>query len=99
MHSNYDVAVMVASVIIASFSSVIFVAMGKVLVPYKCPPLTLPFNVATLSFILAAAQMSHVDFGPVRSPSLPEYDSDAEDVRVTAQKFFLGLIRGKWSAI
>jgi hypothetical protein len=71
-HTGYYTPTVLASIVFASFSSVLFVMMGKLLVPYKSPPLTFPFNFATLMFLLATADMGRVDFDPVRNPALPD---------------------------
>jgi urea transporter len=92
-HTGYDASILISTVVFSSLSSVIFVMLGKLLVPYKSPPLTLPFNVATMIFIAASANMNRVDFNPVRTPALPDYESPPFD-GITVQAFFAGAIRG-----
>lgn len=69
----YYAPTLIASVVFASLSSVIFVVMGKLLVPYQSPPLTYPFNLATIVLLLAVADMGRVDYASVGQPGLPEY--------------------------
>mmetsp|Transcript_33860 Transcript_33860/g.80997 ORF Transcript_33860/g.80997 Transcript_33860/m.80997 type:complete len:745 (-) Transcript_33860:519-2753(-) len=90
---TYYWAVVVGSIIMALFSSVLFVMLGKILAPYKTPPFTLPFNIATISFLLAMGNMNNVDMMPVRTPELPSYEVQ-ELSGITARMFFAGAIRG-----
>ena len=90
---TYYWAVIVGSIIMALFSSVLFVMLGKILAPYKTPPFTLPFNIATISFLLAMGNMNNVDMMPVRTPELPSYEVQ-ELSGITARMFFAGAIRG-----
>jgi urea transporter len=92
-HSDYSVVVAVFSIVISSFSSILLVTLGKLLHPYKSPPLTLPFNMATMMFLVATANMFRVETGPVRPPALPDFDLHTFE-HVTASQFFAGTIRG-----
>jgi Ca2+-binding EF-hand superfamily protein len=65
--------------------------MGKLLVPYKSPPLTIPFNVAALLFLAGTAHMPRADVGT--EPSLPSY-SESSSSNITGREFFAGVIRG-----
>lgn len=94
-HSDYSLSVFIWSIIMSCFSSVLFVAMGKLLVPYKSPPLTFPFNIATIMLLIATAEMARVRVGPVREPALPDYSSSGQDSGpLTARMFFAGVVRG-----
>jgi urea transporter len=95
-YGGYSVAVALATLVFSSFSSVVFVVLGKLLVPYKSPPLTLPFNFVVLTYLLATAHMANVTTGPVRSPELPDYAyvPNSEDTSITAKDFFSGVLRG-----
>lgn len=94
-HSGYSASLFIWTVVMASFSSVIFVSLGKLLVPYKSPPLTFPFNFATIMFLIATAEMTRVTVGPVREPALPDYVNTGQDNgQLTARMFFAGVIRG-----
>jgi urea transporter len=93
-NSKFSLAALLVTVIFSSFSSVIFVMLGKLLVPYKSPPLTLPFNVACFMCLLASANMGRVTYDPVVIPVLPEYASATDFTAITAKEFFAGAIRG-----
>jgi len=67
--------------------------LGKLLSPYKTPPFTLPFNIATIIFLLGMGEINNVDMQPVRQPELPSYDVNQIEY-LTAQAFFRGSIRG-----
>ena len=90
---DYYVSTIMASIVFAMFSSILFVMMGKLLVPYKSPPLTFPFNVATITYLLAMANMNRVDTSSVRIPALPVYGI-TETTSITVEQFFSGTIRG-----
>jgi len=89
-----------AAIVMSAFSSIVFVTMGKLLVPYKSPPLTFPFNIATILFLLSTAQMRRVDYdgSSGRQPSLPSYidssTSGAATGSITGADFFAGVVRG-----
>lgn len=68
--------------------------LGKVLAPYKTPPFTLPFNISTIAFMLAAASMRNVEISPAREPALPNYNLTQEPGILTASAFFGGTVRG-----
>lgn len=69
--------------------------LGKVLAPYKTPPFTLPFNISTIAFMLAAASMRNVEISPVREPALPNYNNLTQEPGIlTASAFFGGTVRG-----
>jgi urea transporter len=92
-HRYYNVYTLLAAVVFSSFSSVVFVMIGKLLGPYKSPPLTLPFNVATMTFLLASANMGRVEMNSVRVPALPDYNA-AGFSGISASEFLAGTIRG-----
>jgi len=93
---DYHASVLVASVVFGMFSSIFFVVLGKLLVPYKSPPLTLPFNIAAMMFLLGMANMHRVDMESVRPVALPIYtnDPDMASAMISAQDFLAGTIRG-----
>lgn len=93
-HSGYRIETILATIIFSCFTNILFVMLGKMLVPYKSPPLTFPFNLSTVLFLIAAARMGRIDFGPVRSPALPEYDDVEWNNEIAAKAFFAGSIRG-----
>jgi urea transporter len=90
---GYKVSTILATIVFSSFNSILFVMLGKLLVPHKSPPLTFPFNVSTIVFLLASANMGRVDYNSVRTPALPDYDA-TQLTGITAQEFFAGTIRG-----
>jgi urea transporter len=92
-HRDCNGYTLLASVVFSSFSSVIFVVIGKLLGPYKSPPLTLPFNVATITFLLATANMGRVEMNSVRVPALPDYNATGF-AGISASEFLAGTIRG-----
>ena len=93
-HGGYDYKIVVATIVAAALSTVLFVAMSKVLVPYKSPPFTLPFNVATGVFLFAVANMNNVSMGSVNQPALPVFDSDTDQDLISVEAFFAGTLRG-----
>lgn len=86
-------ALMFICIFCRQICSVLFVMLGKILSPYKTPPFTLPFNISTIIFLLALAEMNNIDMGPVRLPELPNYDK-TEVSFLTARAFFAGSVRG-----
>jgi urea transporter len=95
-HAGYKGFIVIGAIIFSSISSLLFVFMGKLFSPYKSPPLTLPFNVATAMFLLATAHMARVELDPVQDPALPNYTTGTDDLdlAITAKAFFAGAIRG-----
>eukprot|EP00566_Odontella_aurita_P008858 CAMPEP_0113534580 /NCGR_PEP_ID=MMETSP0015_2-20120614/5234_1 /TAXON_ID=2838 /ORGANISM="Odontella" /LENGTH=809 /DNA_ID=CAMNT_0000433749 /DNA_START=74 /DNA_END=2504 /DNA_ORIENTATION=+ /assembly_acc=CAM_ASM_000160 len=91
---GYSIAVAVCTVIFSCFSSILFVMLGKLLVPYKSPPLTLPFNMATIMYLLSTANMAKVNSSSVRESMLPVYNSTEVDTTISTAQFFIGAIRG-----
>ncbi len=66
----FDVESIVAVVVVAAFSTVVTATLSRLLVPtLGVPGLTLPFNLATLAFLAAAA--GGEGFAPVVEPALP----------------------------
>lgn len=92
-HAEYPLVMTLFVIVISSFSSILLVALGKLLHPYKSPPLTLPFNLATYIFLLATANMFRVEYAPIRPPALPDFGTQAFG-QVTAAQLFGGTIRG-----
>ncbi len=91
-YKGYDLAVAIATMVTSALSVVVFVSMSKILVPYKSPPLTLPFNIATHIFLLSVATMHNVPFGADNDRRLYEFDNDQG--LISAKDFFTGTIRG-----
>ena len=94
---GYDAAVAINTIVFSCFSSIVFVFLGKILVPYKSPPFTLPFNISVIMYLLSTAYSTRVNTGAVREPSLPDYytyDNENIDTTITAAGFFAGSVRG-----
>lgn len=92
-NTDYNPSILISTIVFSSLAPVVFVMLGKLLVPYKSPPLTLPFNLVTILFIAASANMNRIDFNPVVTPALPDYESPPFD-GITVKAFFAGTIRG-----
>ena len=75
-------------------SAVLFVALGRVLVPYKVPPFTLPFNIALFICLLASAGSQRLQTVPVRTPSFPPVVSGGDVELPTGMVFFEAIFRG-----
>jgi urea transporter len=94
-YRGYSVAIIISTVVFSCFSSILFVFMGKLLIPYKVTPLTLPFNVSVIIYLLATVNMSRVETAIVGAQIGNGADLDLEvDVTITIQGFFAGCIRG-----
>lgn len=95
-HQGYDAAVAINTIIFSCFSSIVFVFLGKLLVPFKSPPFTLPFNIAAIIYLMSTAYSARVNTGSVREPSLPDYYDNAniDTTIITASGFFAGSVRG-----
>lgn len=89
---EWSFAVFLAVVGASAISSVVFVVMGKLLVPYQSPPFTLPFKVATLFLLVSSATSNHWSVA-VNVPAFPDY-TDATSTNLAAGDFFAGTIRG-----
>lgn len=93
-HSKWTLSIPVTCAIYGSFSSVLFVVMGKLLVPYKAPPLTLPFCFASLMFLSGTANMPNIRFASVVEPALPIYNADTSfSFDISLRAFVEGVIR------
>jgi urea transporter len=92
-HGGYKATTIVATIVFSATTSILLVMLGKLLVPYKVPCLTLPFNISVLFFLLAVAGMGHVDYSSVRPPALPDYDA-AVSSGISLSAFLAGTIRG-----
>ena len=49
-----------ATVFISVLSALLFVTLGRLLVPYKVPPFTLPFNLALFIYLVSVRVRSSV---------------------------------------
>ena len=57
-HGGYDASILSATIAVSMMSVAFFVALAKILAPYKSPPLTFPFNAATITFLVAVNVMT-----------------------------------------
>lgn len=77
-------------VLVAAASTVVTVALTRILLPtVGIPALTLPFNLVTLTFLLAAFGLASADLAPSIAPALP-----APDAAVDTGVDFVGLVGG-----
>ena len=93
-NSGYDISILIATIVISVLSVVVFVAQAKILAPYKSPPLTLPFNVATLMFLVAISAMNNVPMSSVGEPTLPAFNQKSSQDLISPSEFFAGVLRG-----
>jgi urea transporter len=93
-HEGYDIAIVIGTIITSVLSVIVFISMSKVLVPYKSPPLTSPFNLATHMFLLSVATMHNIPMGSVGTPRLPNFNADVDQDLIGFEDFFAGTIRG-----
>lgn len=102
LEPTWSVQVIVYIVVVAAFSTVLMATLGAMLLPrLKVPPLTLPFNFATLAFLLAAFAVAHGDLGPLVGPQSltvvgPEIDTS---LRATEAGSAVGVVEGLVNAI
>lgn len=76
---EFDVGAMVYIVGVAAFSTVLAATLARILVPaLGVPPLTLPFNFATLAFLLAAFAFASGDLASTIEPQLPALGAEVE---------------------
>ena len=66
---EWDALVMVWIAVIAGFSSILMATLATVFQAWNVPPFTLPFNFATLIFLVAGLQLAHSEIGPLVAPA------------------------------
>jgi len=93
-HGEYDLSPIFATICVSILSVIFFVVMAKLLSPYKSPPLTLPFNVATHMFLIGVSLMRNVSMTPVVEPALPEFNDASDQDLIGPREFFFGTLRG-----
>ncbi|MBV9455758.1 MAG: urea transporter [Rubrobacter sp.] len=89
-------------VVVAAFSTMLMATLGAMLLPrLKVPPLTLPFNFATLAFLLAAFAVAHGDVGPLVGPQSPTVVGPEIDTSLRAAEggSAVGVVEGVVNAI
>jgi urea transporter len=76
---EFDAEAMACIVGVAAFSTVLMATLSRALVPtLGVPPLTLPFNFATLAFLAAASAFATVDLSGAIDPRLPAIGADID---------------------
>lgn len=76
---EFEAGTMAFVVGVAAFSTVLMATLSTMLVPaLAVPPLTLPFNFATLAFLLAAFAFATGDLASAIEPRLPSIGADVD---------------------
>jgi urea transporter len=91
---GWGVAVMFVTIFLSMVSTILFVTLGRLLVPYKVPPFTLPFNIGLLMYLLASANMLRLKSPSVRPPALPHYAYSQEVEIPTSLVVFEAIFKG-----
>ena len=94
-HTGYSYGVTAAVIVQSMMSIIVFVALSKVLLPYNCPPMTLPFDILCSMLLLASFGMANMDFDV--HPTLPEHNmlmNDEAFYGINLYKFVLITLRG-----
>jgi len=102
LEAAWSVRVMGYIVVVAAFSTVLMATLGAILIPYlKVPPLTLPFNFATLPFLLTAFAIARGEVGPLVEPrSLTSGGSEVNTtLRAVSDGSAVGAIEGAVNAV
>ena len=74
VHTGWNVTNAVAVAGTSAASAIMFVALGKLLAPFKTPPFTLPFNISMLWYMVATSGIRTVSMGPVVTPGIASYN-------------------------
>ena len=94
-HRGWSLSVPLISTFFAGFSCLLFEVLGKLLVPYKAPPLTLPLDMITVSFLASTNTMPRISVGPIYDPALPTYPLyDDLSTDISSKGFFQAVMRG-----
>ena len=103
LEPTWSIRVMVYIIVVAAFSTVLMATLGAMLLPrLKVPPLTLPFNFATLAFLLAAFAVARGDVGPLVGPQSSTVVSPAEidaSLRAVEAGPAVGVVEGVVNAV
>ncbi len=65
---EWDWVVIVWIVLVSGFSSILMATLATLFATWNVPPFTLPFNFATLIFLVAALQLANGQLGPLVNP-------------------------------
>lgn len=66
---EWEALIMLWIVLVAAFSTILMATLAAVFQVWKVPPFTLPFNFATLIFLVAGLQLAHAELGSLIAPS------------------------------
>lgn len=78
---EWDGLAMIWIAVVAGFSSILMATLATVFQTWKVPPYTLPFNFATLIFLVAGLQLANAQLGPGIGPA--EVQSLGDSVETT----------------
>mmetsp|Transcript_60764 Transcript_60764/g.192822 ORF Transcript_60764/g.192822 Transcript_60764/m.192822 type:complete len:580 (-) Transcript_60764:39-1778(-) len=93
-HGGWDSSLFPGVVGTAALSSVLFTALGKLLIPYNVPPFTLPFNLSMLAYLVGTASFSRLDTGPVVTPAFPSFTPSHSAGDASGEPVMKGIVRG-----
>lgn len=88
-HGGYDASIMITTSVVSMLSVAFFVALAKILAPYKSPPLTFPFNAATITFLIAVNIMTGNE-----QPASSDFNDNSSQNLIGISEFFTGVLRG-----
>jgi urea transporter len=80
--------VIVWIIVVAGFSSILMATLATVFQTWSVPPFTLPFNFATLIFLVAGLQLANAQVGPLVGPG--EVKSLGDSVETTLRSVAMG---------
>lgn len=66
---EWDELAIVWIIVVSAFSSILMATLAAVMQAWKVPPFTLPFNFATLIFLVAGLQLANAQIGPLVGPA------------------------------
>jgi urea transporter len=66
---EWGALVMLWIVLVAAFSTILMASLATVFQTWNVPPFTLPFNFATLIFLIAGLQLAHAELGSLIAPT------------------------------
>jgi urea transporter len=94
VHAGWNATNAVAVACTSASSAIMFVALGKLLAPYKTPPFTLPFNIVTLWYMVATSGMNTISMGPVVAPGLANYTKTSDRPLPDTSDLIQGIFKG-----
>jgi urea transporter len=69
---EWDGLAMLWIVLVAAFSTILMATLAAVFQTWNVPPFTLPFNFATLIFLVAGLQLANAQLNPLIAPAEPQ---------------------------